>query len=87
VRGVPGLDGHEMLLSEAVEAGEMILGLQQPAEDLLRVGGPASHALRLLRQRPPTEHTKEVILQCSGSRIRIFPSRKCLNKEQLKNKK
>jgi hypothetical protein len=64
--GVPGLDGHEMLLSEAVEAGEMILGLQQPAEDLLRVGGPAGHTpLHLLRHRSPTEHTQKEAILCN----------------------
>ena len=47
-----GLDGVEVLLAETVERQEVILGLQEPAEDLLQHIGPGGEIDHLVPCQP-----------------------------------
>ena len=43
----PGLDSLEVFLTEAVHSHQMILGLQEPTEDLLEITAPRSEVTNL----------------------------------------
>ena len=49
----PRLYGLQLLLAETVEREEVILGLQQPAEDLLQHVGPGGEVDHLVPGQPP----------------------------------
>ena len=48
-----GLDGVEILLAETVERQEVILSLQEPAENLLQHIGPGGEIDHLVAFQPP----------------------------------